>query len=383
MDYCAHIGIEGRLQSQRMAGIGQYTFNLYNQLKDSRRLKVSLFDDEYFMREDTRGIMGMNDKLTNIGGRGARKIAYIIWLNTIFPGILKRQKVDLTHAVNFVPQLTGGTPAVATFHDTGYLRYPHTHHGMYAAVFPSFANAAVYKSRLIIVPSRSSRDEMLFYYPQAKDKVRVVHLAASEEFRIISDSALLKSVVKMYSLPEKFILCVGTLEPRKNLERFIGAFKRYIDRNSSSDLHLVLCGQSWVRHQKFLSGLRESGIAERVVLTGYVKSEELAAIYNLALALGFPSFYEGFGIPAVEAMQSGLPVLASNAFSLPEVLGDAALYFDPFDNEGMTKAIDKIAKDAELRIHLREAGLERARSFSWKKTAEATEEVYLEALNMQ
>jgi len=367
-----HIGIDARIINHQMAGIGNYTYCLYRKLQKSGRLKVTLFDDEFFA--DRRNF-------SRLSSRGLRKMMYIVWLNAKFPSILKKHKVDLIHAPNFVPPLYSGPPAVSTFHDVGYLRYPRTHHGIYAALFPGFANAAVEKSRLIIVPSKSSRDEMIHFYPRCKDKLRVVYMAASEEFCRIEDESFLSRIARKYLLPEKFILCVGTLEPRKNLERFFAAFRRYYDKRPDSDLHLVLSGKTWVRHRQFLESRKKSGLENRIILTGYIPQEEIAAVYNLALALAFPSYYEGFGIPAVEAMRCGLPVISSNAFSLPEILQDSAIYFDPFDIEQMVGAIVRISEDGELRNELTRRGLKKAEDFSWESTAKLTEEIYYEALS--
>ena len=368
-----HIGIDARLITDKMAGIGQYAFNLYRYLKSSNRLKVTFYDDEHFA-----GI----PNFSQMSSRGLRKIAYMFWLNFRFPGILKECGIDLIHAPNFVPPLWSGPPAVATFHDVGYLRYPHTHHSVYAAVFPGFANAAVDRAKLLIVPSKSSRDEMMHFYPRAKNKIRVIYQAATDNFKPIEDLEFLESVRKKYNLPERFILCVGTIEPRKNLERFVTAFKHWNDRKSAAEVFLVLCGKSWVRHFQFLDDLKASGISNRVILTGYIPNNEISAVYNLAEVLAFPSYYEGFGIPAVEAMSCGLPVISSKAFSLPEILEDAAVYFDPFSIGEMADAIGKVIDSPDLRKELSAKGLERARLYSWKKTAEMTEEVYREALSL-
>ena len=356
-----------------MAGIGHYAANLFRHLKSSSGLKVTFYDDEHFS--------GSPD-FSQISSRGLRKIAYMFWLNFRFPHILKADGIELLHAPNFVPPLWSGLPSVATFHDVGYLRYPHTHHGIYAAVFPSFANAAVDRAKLLIVPSKSSRDEMIYFYPRVKHKIRVIYEAATDNFKPLEDIKFLESVRKKYQLPARFILCVGTIEPRKNLERFVQAFKHWCDRKSGAEVCLVLCGKSWVRHSRFLNDLQSSGIRDRVILTGYIPNEEIAAVYNLAELLAFPSYYEGFGIPAVEAMSCGLPVISSNAYSLPEILQDAAVYFDPFSIPEMADIIGKVVHNRDLRKEMSEKGLQRAKLFSWEKTAEMTEEVYREALTL-
>jgi len=364
-----HIGFDVRLITDKMSGIGGYAYNLYRHLRESANLQVTFFDDDYFGGSD----------FCRIPSRGRRKIAYMIWLNAKFPRILREAGVEVLHSPNFVPPFWGKIPAVVTFHDVGYLRYPHTHQGIYAAVFPSFANAAAEKAKIIIAPSESTRREILHFYPRVKSKVRVIYEGANENFRVIEDNTELNHLREKYRLPERFILCVGTLEPRKNLERFIAAYRIWIEKNPGQKVKLILCGKSWVRHKSFLDFLQNSGVKDKIVLTGYVPSEEIAGIYNLAEALGFPSYYEGFGLPAVEAMNCGLPVIASNVYSLPEVLGEAAAYFDPFSTDEMVKALDLVLKNAEERQRLRELGLQRAKLFSWKKAAEMTEQVYFEA----
>lgn len=365
------IGIDARLFSEEIAGIGHYIHHLHRHLSRLEGVEVVLYSDRHFSADKD---------FARFHSRGLRKIAYLHWLNTRFPKVLKEDGVELIHAPNFVPPFRTDVASVATFHDLGFLRYPKTHHGLYAALFPSFVNRAVNEARLIITPSESSCDEALHFYPRAKDKIRVVYEAAAEVFKVIEDENLLNQVRRKFNLPDRFLLCVGTLEPRKNLERFFIAFKQFLARCPESDLKLVLCGKSWIRHQAFLRDLNNSGVKDRVTMTGYVQQDELVGIYNCALALAFPSYYEGFGIPAVEAMKCALPVLASGAYSLPEVLGEAAVYFDPFDIDEMTEAVRVIDLDSDLRNELRQKGLERAEKFSWDETARQTLEVYREAL---
>jgi len=368
-----HIGIDVRLITDKMSGIGAYAFNLFRYLQRATELKVTFYDDDHFAE--------VKD-FDRFSRRGWRKMAYIYWLNSRFPKILLEEGVDLLHSPNFVPPLWKGPPSVVTFHDMGFLRYPHTHHGWYAALFPSLVNAAVQRARRIITPSHSSRNEIIHFYPRAKNKIRVIYEAAAENFRLIDNQVELEQLRVKYNLPHRFILCVGTLEPRKNLHRFIGAFKIWREKNVQPEVKLVLCGKSWIRHQKFLQFLHSSGAEADIILTGYVPADEIAGIYNLAQALAFPSYYEGFGLPAVEAMNCGLPVMASNAFSLPEVLGEAAVYFDPFSQQDMIQAMNLVLNNRDQQIRLKELGLQRGKMFSWQKTAQMTEEVYLEALNM-
>jgi glycosyltransferase involved in cell wall biosynthesis len=202
----------------------------------------------------------------------------------------------------------------------------------------------------------------------------VVHEAASPVFRPIADRARLDDVRARYGLPRRFILYVGTIEPRKNLMRLMSAFA---DARQSGIPHHLVCVGPYGWASRDLSGRIESlGIENAVHFTGYVPFDHLPSIYNLADFFAFPSLYEGFGLPVVEAMASGLPVLTSNTSSLGEIAGDAAETIDPTDVDAMADAIRRLATDADLRRERSERGLRRARDFSWGQTAKEMLAVY-------
>jgi len=181
--------------------------------------------------------------------------------------------------------------------------------------------------------------------------------------------------VMKYDLPRRFVLAVGNLQPRKNLDRLLGAYARLHDRGVVPH-GLVLVGQRWYKGEAVAERIRELGIEKDVRLTGYVSDEELVALYNLADIFVYPSLYEGFGLPVLEAMACGTPVVTSNTTSLPEVAGDAAVLVDPRSESEIMNAIERVACDPDYRRELRRRGLAQAAKFSWRRVAEQTAEVY-------
>jgi glycosyltransferase involved in cell wall biosynthesis len=222
--------------------------------------------------------------------------------------------------------------------------------------------------------SDSARRDLLRLHGVSPDRVSVVPEAASPVFRPIDDGAELNRVRAQYGLPPRFILYVGTIEPRKNLARLVDAFAGARARGIP---HHLVCVGPYGWSSRDLSGrIERLGLQDAVHFTGYARFEDLPAIYNLAEFFVFPSLYEGFGLPVVEAMASGLPVITSNTSSLGEIAGDAAETIDPTNTEALAAAIARLATDADLRRELGGRGLRRARAFSWTQTAKEMLAVY-------
>jgi glycosyltransferase involved in cell wall biosynthesis len=265
-------------------------------------------------------------------------------------------------------------PTIVTIHDMSLRLYPRCHPVRRLLLNRPLMRVAIRTAAAIVTVSHSARRDLLKLHGVPPDRVSVVHEAASPAFRPISDRALLAHTRARYSLPQRFMLYVGTIEPRKNLLRLMSAFAAA--RKAGIPQQLVCVGPyGWASRD--LSGhIAQLGIRDAVQFTGYLPFEDLPAIYNLADFFAFPSLYEGFGLPVVEAMASGLPVMTSNTSSLGEIAGDAAETIDPTDTGAMTDAIRRLAMDAELRRDRSERGLKRARDFSWAQTAREMLAVY-------
>jgi glycosyltransferase involved in cell wall biosynthesis len=224
-----------------------------------------------------------------------------------------------------------------------------------------------------VTVSESSRQDIVSQYGLDPDKVTVVCEAAAPDFRP-APAATKEEVRRRYGLPERFLIHVGTIEPRKNLTRLVEAL--HLLREQGLDIPLVVVGQKGWLYAGLFRRLEELGMEDRVHFPGYVVASDLPLLYGAATATAMPSVYEGFGLPILEAMACGTPVVCSNSSSLPELGGQAARYFDPYDAEGMAAAILPVWTQAAMREEMREQGLAQAARFSWERAAEETLALY-------
>ena len=245
------------------------------------------------------------------------------------------------------------------------------------------AQAARRASRVLAI-STYTAGETVDYLGVSPERVRVIPLAASKEFQPVEGPQRLEAIKTRYGLTRPFFLVVGGFDPRKNLPRLVRAFSRFLRAGQKNEVDLVLTGSTADEGQvaPTLKAISEEGLGDRVRLTGLVPDEDLPGLYSLAVALLFPSLYEGFGLPALEAMACGCPVAVAQASSLPEVVGRAGIYFDPHSEEEMAQAMARLLAEEGLRENLCALGLAQAAGFSWERTAAlvvaAYREVYAE-----
>lgn len=297
------------------------------------------------------------------------------WYQLGVPVALHRDGVDLFHdPVANVPVL-GTTPLVITVPDLSAFTHARMHRSR-LVLSSQLLRLAVRRARRIIAISDATRTEIEHRFPAAASKVRVVHLAADPRFEPVAATDM-DRVRDTYDLPRRFVLFVGTIEPRKNLARLLDAFERIQEQVPHT---LAIAGGKGWKDGSIRARLQRLADAGRARSVGFVADADLPALYSAAEAFAFPSVYEGFGLPVVEAMGCGTPVLTSSVSSLPEIAGDAALLVDPFSVDDIATALRRLCLDADLRAHLRAAGLARARSFSWERTAEQTIAVYEDAM---
>jgi len=285
--------------------------------------------------------------------------------------------VGLFHATEHLLPRFSSVRTVFTLHDLIFLFHPETHKPLnrwfLTLMMPRFLRAA----DAIIAVSECTKRDAIRFYGIPEEKITVIYEGVSPHFRPASPEAV-RAVREKYSLPEHFILYVGTIEPRKNLTALLEAFTNL--QSAICNLHLVFVGKKGWLYEGFFRRLRELGLEDRVLFTGYVPDEDLPAIYSAADLFVFPSLYEGFGLPVLEAMACGTPVVCSNTSSLPEVAGDAALLVDPTDMRALAGAMKRALTDEEKRKEMREKGLRRAAKFSWEKAATMTLKVYQDVL---
>lgn len=280
---------------------------------------------------------------------------------------------ELFHATEHLLMPLCDIPSVLTVHDLVYHLFPAYHkrlnYWFLNAAMPLFARRA---SALITI-SESSKRDLMRIYQVPEEKITVVYEAASPAFHPVPPEQVAE-VKASYGLPERYLLALGTIEPRKNLIRLLGAL--HLLRQKYPDLALVIVGSAGWLYQDFFQALEKLDDPKAVLLSGYVPDEDLPAIISGAEAYVLASLYEGFGLPILEAMACGTPVVCSNTSSMPELGGDAARYFDPHDTWDMAAAIGAVLEDADLRAEMRQRGLAQAARFSWQRAAQETLAVY-------
>lgn len=293
------------------------------------------------------------------------------------PLAIARERVDLVHVQMAAPPLCPA-PIVVSLHDLVHERYPQFFTRDAALQFRALVPLTVRRAAAVLTISEFSKQDIVRRYCVPPDKVTVTYCAADPAFRPIHDEARLTAIRTSYGTGDRYILCVGNLEPRKNLKTLIAAYVKL--RQAGAIRHkLVLVGRKAWYYDGIFAAARDSGYGDDLVFTDYVPHEDLVGLYNAADVFVYPSIFEGFGIPPLEAMACGTPVVTSNTSSLPEVVGDAGVMVDPLDTEALASAIATILSDDALRSRLSARGRERSALFSWEAAARATLDVYRRA----
>lgn len=292
--------------------------------------------------------------------------------------------LDLYHSTYFpLPRLSNNLKKVITIYD------------LIPQIFPDFVTSQVKRRGRRIIDSininkdwitcisENTQQDFCNYTGMNPERVFVTPLAASENFYPVSDPAIISQKLKQYQIPEQpYLLSLCTLEPRKNLNFLLQCFAQLLAQDPSLDLNLVLVGVSgWKNNNIFQTVQNNSLLKKHVIFTGYIPDHDLSAIYSGALAFVYPSLYEGFGLPPLEAMQCGTPVITSNTSSLPEVVGDAGIIINPHQSDDLCQAMLELINNATLRNQLSQKGIDRATQFSWAKCAAETIKVYKIAAN--
>jgi glycosyltransferase involved in cell wall biosynthesis len=352
-------------------GVGTYIRNLLRQLARIDR------DTEYVLlcREPDLGIaaqLGPNF-------RSVREPSpnYSLREQIHVPWVLRRERPDVYHAPHYVLPAAVRCRSVVTIHDCIHLMFPQylPNRAAYAYARASMWASARRSNRILTVSEASKRD-ILDLFNVKPDKIVVVYNAIDEHFSATPSDEHVARIRERYQLDHKFVLYVGNIKPHKNLVRLIEAFSQL--RRTHDDLKLLIIGDEISKLPALRRAVHRHKLHKYVRFLGYLKDDTLAVLYRLASVFVFPSLYEGFGLPALEAMASGTPVVTSNVSSLPEVTGDAAVLVDPYDVESIGNGMRRILDDPRFAEELRRKGLQRAREFSWERSVEKTQRVYRE-----
>jgi glycosyltransferase involved in cell wall biosynthesis len=287
------------------------------------------------------------------------------------------RRLALLHSPDFIPPLGGRFRSVITIHDLNFIHFPEFLTPDSTRYYGQI-HRAVERADHIITDSNWTREDVIHQLKVSPERVTTVYLAAKPVYRPITDRQEVRRVAMSYGLPSDFIIFVGTLEPRKNVPTLLKAL--YHLRQRAYAVHLTIVGRKGWLYEEIFSTLTQLKLTEQVHFLENVPDKDLARLYNAAHCLTLPSHYEGFGLPPLEAMACGTPVIISDRASLPEVVGDAGLLIDPDSPEALSEALARVLDDSELRAELSQRGLIRAREFSWAKAAHQTMAVYDQVL---
>jgi glycosyltransferase involved in cell wall biosynthesis len=284
--------------------------------------------------------------------------------------------IDLLHSPDYVLPPTRGARSVVTVHDLSFLTVPEAADPRLRRYLSRAVPRAVARADHVLADSHSTRDDLVTHLGVEPQRITVVYPGVDPRFRPL-DEAAVQFVRARYDLQEPFILAVGTLEPRKNFPTLIEAYARLQDFGVAlSEVQLVIAGGKGWLYEGIFAAVERLGLGERVRFLDFVPDPDLPALYNAAAVFAFPSLYEGFGLPPLEAMACGTPVITSNVSSLPEVVGDAALTVPPTDVAALAEALARALTDEHLRATLRQQGLQQAARFTWDAAARTLLAVY-------
>ena len=292
---------------------------------------------------------------------------------------LRKNPVDVLH-VQFTAPPFCPCPFVVSIHDLSFEHLPKTFNRRSRAQLRFTVRRSARKASRILALSEHARSDIIETYGIAPELVTTVPLAAANHFRPIEDLNELQRIRHAYGIEKNYILSVGSIQPRKNLQRLIAAYANLKRTRAPGSLpQLVIVGKLAWLYQETLREIARLESSSSVIVTGYVPEADLPALYSGALCFVYPSYFEGFGLPPLEAMKCGVPVIAGNKASLPEVVGDAGLLVDPFNIDALAAAIGTVIDNPNLRSKLKVDGLKRALMFNWRETAKRTLEVYQSA----
>jgi len=298
----------------------------------------------------------------------------IVWEQTALPILARQHRLDVLHSPHYTMPLAKPCRSVVTIHDLTFFLYPQMHLLYKRLFFRTMMRLATYHADALIAISHSTRADMLKILHASPDKIQVIHYGLASHFQPVSDTRVLDAFCQQYHLPHPFILYVGNFEPRKNLPILVRAFARLVHNGVPHSL--VLAGTRGWNDNAIFTVIEELGLKARILFPGYIPQSELPILYSAADLFVYPSLYEGFGLPVLEAMACGVPVITSAVSSMPEVTGDAGILIAPGDVDALASAMLRVLTDRALHATLVARGVARARMFSWERTAQATLDVY-------
>lgn len=359
------IGFDVSALVKEAAGIGQCIINLIDNIMDIDT------ENEYFLftydKIKLPFSLKKNWSIVDYGGAKHKQIRYF----TALPQILKKMKIEVFFGTrHYLPPFNSRIRYVALVHDLIPLRMPELFTKKHLQRFKIFTAICKHQADSYIAVSEATKADILDYMKIPEEKIQVIYEGAGTNFTPERDVAAIKETMERFGIEGDYLLCLSTVEPRKNMLRTIQAYEQYVLKNELPYKLVIVGGKGW-NNGEIYDYVKEHNLSGNVIFTGYVSNEDVKNIYAGATVFIYASLYEGFGIPVLEAMQSGVPVITSNVSSMPEVAGDACILVDPYKIDEIKNAIIKVLDSKELQNEMREKGITQAKKFSWRKCSEA------------
>ena len=370
LTHLVHIAIDAHSVGSQLAGNETYAVNLIEALAEIDPVNQYTL---YVTRQSA--IDRFANRWSNFKVRQTLPHTPLVRIPITLSAELRKDPVDLLHVQYTAPPFAP-CPIVATIHDLSFEHLPETFNRRSRAQLRLTVRHTARRAARILTLSEFSRRDISETYKIDLDRIAVTPAAASPHFARVTSETELEGIRQKYGIQRDYILSLSSIQPRKNLVRLIEAYS-YLHQHKSRDLpQLVIAGKKgWLESEVFQVA-KQSAAANDIVFTGYVSDSELPALYSGALCFVYPSYFEGFGLPVLEAMQCGTPVIVGNRTSLPEVVGDAGILIDPFNHIELADAIAHLVSNPAARDELRELGNERAKAFDWLETARLTLQAY-------
>jgi glycosyltransferase involved in cell wall biosynthesis len=360
-------------------GMGIYITNLLKQMVSDSTHSFIIYNK---CREFE--VLSKNNEKVELQNVKKSKVLRILWEYLNLPTLLKQEKVNVFWGPsNFLP-LKKVCKYVVTIHDLSSFTHAQTYPFARRNYYQYIIRQAVKRADLIVTDSLSSQKDLTDFFSVPKDKIKVIYCGVDDMFQPLTSTSIISQVKEQYHLPSNFILTLGVLEPKKNTDRLIKAYaaakKQYFNLPQ-----LVIAGSikyGW-SNKNIFKLVKQYNLAKDVIFTGSIKHIDLPALYSTAKLFILPSLFEGFGLPVIEAMACGTPVITSNVSSLPEVAGDAGILINPYDTEAISQTMIKVLSDKTLQKDMRTKGFENVKRFSWKNSAKELIGLFEEVANKQ
>jgi len=369
------IGIDGNEANvEKRVGIGEYAFEL---LKQFERFTIYDLRFQIYLKAKPLGHMPEESENWRYEVFGPKKM----WTQFALPLklFLSKNRPDVFFSPSHYGPRFSPVPTAISIMDISYVYFPQLFNKNDLYQLNNWTKYSAKKASKIFTISNASRNDIIKEYKIKPEKVIVTYLGIKEiqSAKLKVKSSDMEDLNKKFGIKGKYILFVGTLQPRKNISKLIEAFSKLVLSSkykveSIKNLELVIVGKKGWMYEEILAAPEKFGVKDKVIFLDFVDDNDLPSLYKNALCFVLPSLYEGFGLPVLEAMKFGCPVLASNVSSLPEAGGDAAIYFDPENVEDITKNLESIIQNSELREEMIKKGYEQIKKFSWEKTAKQT-----------